>query len=129
MSKERIKELLEQLRDEIRNTDVDEELEKMIGDLDEDIRGVIDNDDDVNAVVERAILDKRVRVGENARVGGGVHHSEIKLVLIGKNTELPAGIVVEPGAEIGTDVEPADFKELHVKAGQPVQSNRKPYEI
>ena len=81
------------------------------------------------AVVERAVLDKRVHVRENARVGGGAHSPEIKLVLVGKNSELPAGIVVDPGAEIGTDVEPADFKELHIKAGQPVKSNRKPYEI
>ena len=82
------------------------------------------------AVVERAILDKRVRVGKNARVGGGIHHAEIKLVLIGKNTELPPELVVEPGAEIGTDMTVADFEEYQViKPGQLIQSTRKPYEI
>ena len=81
------------------------------------------------AVVERSILDKRVRVGENARIGGGVQHPEIKLVLVGKNTELPAGMVIEPGAEISTDVVAADFSGLHIKAGQFVQTKRKPYEI
>ena len=81
------------------------------------------------AVVERAVLDKRVRVGENARVGGGIHNTEILLTLVGKNAELPPGIVVEPGAEISTDVAPTDFEELYVKAGQSVQSNRKPYEV
>ena len=81
------------------------------------------------AVVERSILDKRVIVGENARVGGGAHSPEIRLVLVGKKAELPPEIVVEPGAEIGTDVVATDFEELYVKAGQFVQSNRKPYEI
>ena len=54
MSKERIKDLLAQLREEIRNTDVDDELQDLIGELDHDIQGVIENDTDVNAVVDRA---------------------------------------------------------------------------
>jgi glucose-1-phosphate adenylyltransferase len=81
------------------------------------------------AVVERSILDKRVRVGQNARVGGGVHNPDILLTLVGKNATLPAGLVVEPGAEIGTDVVPDDFENLHVNASQSIQTSRKPYEI
>ena len=81
------------------------------------------------AMVERAILDKRVRVGQNARIGGGVHQPDIQLALVGKNAELPEGLVVEPGAEIGTDVVPSDFENLHIKAGQSVYTKRKPYEI
>jgi hypothetical protein len=60
MSKERIRELLSQLRQEISQTDVDDELQKMIAELDDDIHAVIENDDDVNAVVERA---KEVEAG------------------------------------------------------------------
>ena len=60
MSKERIKELLSQLRQEIRQTDVDAELQQLIGELDDDIHAVIENDEDVNAVVERA---KEVEAG------------------------------------------------------------------
>ena len=48
MSKERIKDLLAQLREEIRSTDVDDELQDLIGELDHDIQGVIENDTDVN---------------------------------------------------------------------------------
>jgi glucose-1-phosphate adenylyltransferase len=81
------------------------------------------------AVVERAILDKRVHVGQNARIGGGVHNPDIQVAIVGKKTTLPANIVVEPGAEIGTDMLPEDFENLHVKAGQSIQTNRKPYEI
>ena len=51
------------------------------------------------------------------------------LVVIGKNTTLPDGMVVEPGAEISTDVVATDFDGLHVTAGQFIQTKRKPYEI
>lgn len=54
MGKERIKKLLAQLQQEIRSTDVDDELQQLIGELDDDIHKVIENDEDVNAVVERA---------------------------------------------------------------------------
>ena len=54
MSKQRIRELLTQLRQELGNTYIDDELEKLISDLDDDIHSAIDDDTDVNAVVERA---------------------------------------------------------------------------
>lgn len=60
MSKERIKELLAQLREEIRTTDIDDELEQLIGKLDDDIDAMSDEDDgsdslvDMEDVVDRA---------------------------------------------------------------------------
>jgi len=81
------------------------------------------------SVIERTILDKRVHVGKNCRIGGGVQHSEIQLSLVGKNTTLPDGLVVEPGVEIGTDVDVTDFEDLYIKTGQSIQSKYKPYEI
>ncbi|MDJ0792677.1 MAG: DUF4404 family protein [Woeseiaceae bacterium] len=54
MSKERVKELLGQLREELRKTDVDEELDRMIGELDDEVQGVVDTDADVNDLVDRA---------------------------------------------------------------------------
>lgn len=54
MSKDRIKKLLAQLQDEIRSTDMDDELKTLISDLDSDIQNVIDNDEEVNALIERA---------------------------------------------------------------------------
>jgi len=81
------------------------------------------------AVVERAILDKRVHVGRNARIGGGIHQPDIMLTLVGKNSTLPDGLVVEPGAEIGTDVIETDFDSLHVAAGKTIRTKRQPYEV
>lgn len=54
MSKERIKELLGQLREELRTTDIDDELEQLLGELDDDIDNVIDDDVDLSEVIERA---------------------------------------------------------------------------
>lgn len=81
------------------------------------------------AVVERAVLDKQVQVGENVRIGGGVHQPDIKIALVGKNSKLPPGLVVEPGAEISTDVMEDDFDELYVKDGQLIKTKRKPYDF
>ncbi len=54
MNKKRIKELLAQLREEVRDTDVDDELEQLMGKLDDDIRGAIDDNADLDAVIDRA---------------------------------------------------------------------------
>ena len=54
MSNERIKKLLAQLREELESTDVDDDLQKLMGELDDEIHGVIENDADVNVLVDRA---------------------------------------------------------------------------
>jgi len=81
------------------------------------------------AVVERAILDKHVHIGENARVGGGIAASEIKLAVLGKNSDLPAGYTVEPDAEISTDVIASDYDDSVIRAGQFIRTRRRPNEI
>ena len=52
MSKERIKNLLTQLREEIQNTDIDDELEQLLAGLDQDIETAIDDNAGVDAVVD-----------------------------------------------------------------------------
>lgn len=81
------------------------------------------------AVIERAILDKRIHVGENAWIGGGIADPNIVLAVIGKNSKIPAGMRVEPGATIGTDVIASDYPEPMVKSGETIQTKRQPYEI
>ena len=54
MSKERVKELLGQLREELRRADVDEELDEIFGELDDEIHAVVDTDADVNDLIDRA---------------------------------------------------------------------------
>jgi len=81
------------------------------------------------AVIERAILDKRVWVGENCHIGGGIAQIEIKIALVGKNSTLPANLVVEPGAEVGTDVIPSDFNTNVISPGQFIKTRRRANEI
>ncbi len=81
------------------------------------------------AVIERAIIDKRVHVGENARIGGGIAAPNIQLAVIGKNSDVPAGMVMEPGATIGVDVIASDYSGLMVQSGETIQTKRQPYEI
>jgi glucose-1-phosphate adenylyltransferase len=81
------------------------------------------------AVVERAIIDKRSHIYENARIGWGVADANIRLALVGKNSVVPAGYVIEPDAQIGTDVVEADYEESIVRAGQYIQTRRPANEI
>jgi glucose-1-phosphate adenylyltransferase len=81
------------------------------------------------AVVERAIIDKRSTIGENARVGGGIADPNIRLALVGKNSKVPPGYVVEPEAQVGTDVIDSDYDEAVVHAGQYITTRRRPNEI
>ncbi|NDJ35154.1 MAG: glucose-1-phosphate adenylyltransferase [Chloroflexi bacterium] len=67
---------------------------------------------EAGAQVERAVIDKNVVVGHNARVGD--LSGDPTITMIGKNTHLPTGIVVETGAEVGSDLRPEDFDSLTV---------------
>jgi glucose-1-phosphate adenylyltransferase len=81
------------------------------------------------AVIERAIIDKRVHVEANAHIGGGIADPNIQLAVVGKNSVIPAGMVIEPGATVGTDVIAADYPGAVVKSGELLETKRQPYEI
>jgi glucose-1-phosphate adenylyltransferase len=81
------------------------------------------------AVVERAIIDKRSHIYENARIGGGIADPNIRLALVGKNCTVPAGYVVEPDAQIGTDVIETDYDETVIRANQIIQTRRQANEV
>ena len=81
------------------------------------------------AVIEHAIIDKKVRIGENSRVGKMVAGSEPTICMIGKNSVLPPGYTVEPGAVIGTDVCAEDYSSNIVRGDEYIQTKRLPYEV
>jgi glucose-1-phosphate adenylyltransferase len=82
-----------------------------------------------NAVVERTIIDKRVRIHRHARVGGMVDDAEPVLTMIGKNSEVPEGYVVEPGAVIGTDVVESDYPGKVVRGDDYILTKRLAHEV
>jgi glucose-1-phosphate adenylyltransferase len=82
------------------------------------------------AVVERAVLDKRARIGQNARIGWGIADQNIQIALVGKNSEVPAGYIVEPNGEVSTDVIASDYDgSTVVRAGQSITTRRLANEI
>jgi glucose-1-phosphate adenylyltransferase len=78
------------------------------------------------ALVERAILDKRVQVFENAVIGSQLDRN---IVLAGKNSQIPAGATLFPGATIANDVVLSDYTNLTISPTEVVQTKRKPNEI
>jgi glucose-1-phosphate adenylyltransferase len=76
------------------------------------------------AKVERAIIDKRVIIGENATVGGIDLSAPPRITMIGKNSEIPAQLTVEPGAVIATDVIPSDLSGDVIRSDDYIQTKR-----
>jgi glucose-1-phosphate adenylyltransferase len=81
------------------------------------------------AVVERAVIDKRAHVEQNARVGWGIADQRISIALVGKNSTVPAGYIIEPEAEVSTDVIASDYDGKTVRTGQTIQTRRQANEI
>ena len=84
---------------------------------------------EANAVVEHSILDKRAHVGEGARIGAARPGFAPVIAMLGKNSHVPAGMVVEPGAVIGPDVFENDYPSTIVRGSDYIQTKRLPYEI
>ncbi|HJW90891.1 MAG TPA: sugar phosphate nucleotidyltransferase [Anaerolineales bacterium] len=84
---------------------------------------------EAGAWVEHAIIDKQVRIGVNARVGGYDPAEGVRITMVGKNSHITAGLVVEPGAVIATDVIPEDFTSNPVRGDAYVQTRRLPHEV
>ncbi len=80
-----------------------------------------------NCSVQRSILDKRVKVGSGTQIGGIL--DELSVAMIGRNSLVPEGLVLEPGGTIGTDVILSDYTDKLIKQGGFVQTRRLPYEI
>ncbi len=82
-----------------------------------------------DAVLERVIIDKRVHIGQGARVGSASPDSELQIVMVGKNSMIPDGFVVEGGAVIATDVVESDYTTKLVRSDQTVETKRLAYEV
>jgi glucose-1-phosphate adenylyltransferase len=81
-----------------------------------------------DVTIERAILDKRVCVGDGAVIGT-IQTPSISIPMIGKNAILPPRIVVQPGATIGVDVVVSDFSNDIIRSGMFIQTRRLANEV
>jgi glucose-1-phosphate adenylyltransferase len=82
-----------------------------------------------HATVEHVITDKSVHIGENVRMGAINPQGELCITMIGKNSCVPPGFTVEPGAVIGTDVVDSDYSSNIVRGDEYVQTKRAAYEF
>jgi glucose-1-phosphate adenylyltransferase len=83
-----------------------------------------------DAVVERTILDKKVVIHEGARVGGTAADGTLIVAMVGKNSQVLPGMMIEPGAVIGTDVIGNDYPDAKlVRSKDYIQTKRLPYEV
>ncbi len=81
------------------------------------------------AVVDRCIIDKRVRVGNGAHLGWGKDYSINSLgnlvtgiTLVGKNTHLPAGMRVGRNCVLISDMQESDFSSETIASGMTVST-------
>jgi len=81
-----------------------------------------------NAKVFRCIADKRVIIGKSSKIGISKNQM-FKITLIGKDSIVPEGTTILPGAIIGADVVESDYNSKIIKTGEMVQTRRLPYEI
>jgi glucose-1-phosphate adenylyltransferase len=84
---------------------------------------------EAGAIVERTIVDKRSRIGENARVGAIQAGLQPAITILGKNSRITPGLRIEPGAVIGPDVIPSDLPERLVRGDEYLETRRTPYEV
>jgi glucose-1-phosphate adenylyltransferase len=82
---------------------------------------------EAGAVVEHSIIDKKVRIGEKARVGAV--QPTLKITMIGKHSQVSPGMIVEQGVIIGPDVIESDYSASIVREGEYIQTKRLPFEI
>ncbi len=81
------------------------------------------------AFIDVAIIDKRVHIDQNAHIGSAGDQGEPAITMIGKNSHIPPGMLVEGGAIIGPDVVPSDFISSTVRGNNYIQTRRMPNEI
>lgn len=84
---------------------------------------------EAEAVVEHCIMDKRVWVGEKARVGSARAGFSPQITMVGKNSRVGAGMVVEAGVVISSDVDERDYVGQVIRTGDYVQTKRLPFEF
>jgi glucose-1-phosphate adenylyltransferase len=81
------------------------------------------------AQVERTIVDKQVKIGKGSSVGSIDTEDDIKVSMIGKNSQLPPYITVEASSVIATDVIPSDFPGDRIPSGAYIYTKRQAYEV
>ena len=81
-----------------------------------------------DAMVTRAVLDKRVVIGQGVSIGG-MSEDEISIAMVGKGSFVPDNCIVKAGGMVSTNVITPDYSTTVIENGQIIQTRRLPNEI
>lgn len=81
-----------------------------------------------NVQICRSVLDKRIRIQDHVTIGS-MKQAESLITMVGKNSVVVAGMTIEPGAVIGTDIIPADYNSSVIHSAERIQTRRLPNEV
>jgi len=82
-----------------------------------------------DAIVQNVVLDKRVVIGSGAQIGVQKQDTQTEITLIGKNSHVPNGYIIEAGASVDTDVCLEDYSSPIVKSGEIIKPRKITHDI
>ena len=71
--------------------------------------------------IHKAIIDKHVFLGKNSQIGSP-SKKRARISMIGKNSVVPDGTILDDGGMIGCDVMPVDYESNHIHFGDLILS-------
>jgi len=81
------------------------------------------------AFIHQAIIDKKVIIGKKVQIGSMGNNIPIKFPMVGKNSYIPDGMLIEPGGIIGTDVSETDFTTRCITEDMFIETRKQAHEI
>lgn len=84
---------------------------------------------EAGATIYRSIIDKKSRIGSQAHVGEVAEGAVPGITMVGKNSVVTPGLIVESGAIIATDVIPSDYPADVVRKSDYIQTKRLAHEV
>jgi glucose-1-phosphate adenylyltransferase len=84
---------------------------------------------EAGANIYRSIIDKQARIGSQAHVGEVPEGEAPGISMVGKNSEVTPGLVIQSGAIVATDVIPSDYPADVIRKADYIQTKRSAHEV
>jgi glucose-1-phosphate adenylyltransferase len=84
---------------------------------------------EAGANIYRSIIDKKARIGSQARVGEAPEGEAPGFSMVGKNSVVTPGLVIQSGAIVATDVIPSDYPAKVIRKADYIQTKRSAHEV
>lgn len=84
---------------------------------------------EAGAQIYRSIIDKKARIGSQARVGEVPEGEAPGFSMVGKHSVVTPGLVIQSGAIVATDVIPSDYPGQVIRKADYIQTKRSAHEV